>query len=355
MNDVSRLLGTRLEVTEPEAEMTQPDLVGIIESTYLLEQADTSAWIRGILERLAPWLGDGLGLFGFVYSATVDGRVHPGAFATVGCSESQHRVLPRAATLHEPTFLHTAYLDSDCAAATTIPGWEGSEGRQFAVRGGVFDVWMINGRNIENRGCSLFTNRRHPAPPGPDERELFIRIAAHVAAAQRLRERLRVADVTARAEAIIDPDGKIQHALGAAKLGRSREALRDAVLSVDRARGKARKKDPERALSAWKGLVSARWTLIDHFESDGRRYVLAQENEPDPRSGPELSPRERQVLANAALGRSNKEIAYALGLAHSTVRVLLTRAARKLGASARGELVARYQATGEDARKSRQK
>jgi DNA-binding CsgD family transcriptional regulator len=85
---------------------------------------------------------------------------------------------------------------------------------------------------------------------------------------------------------------------------------------------------------------------VDHVESDGRRFVLAQENEPDDSSRAALSPREHQVLANAALGRSNKEIAYALGIGHSTVRVLLTRAAKKLGSKNRAELVRRFEALG---------
>jgi len=319
-----------------------PDLLEIVEAAYRMDE-NTSSWIRDILKLFSVWVGDGVGLFGYVYDVCVDGIVTPGDFAAFECSEEQMRLLPRVATLHEPAFIRRA-LERDFSAASTLPGWRSSRGRPYAVRAGVSDVWMILGRNAVNRGCGIFVNRRCEVPPPSGDQALFARIAVHIAAAHRLRERLCVADVTARAEAIIDPDGKIQHALGAAKLGRSREALRDAVLSVDRARGKARKKDPERALSAWKGLVSARWTLIDHFESDGRRYVLAQENEPDPRSGPELSPRERQVLANAALGRSNKEIAYALGLAHSTVRVLLTRAARKLGATSRGQLLERYAA-----------
>jgi DNA-binding CsgD family transcriptional regulator len=48
-----------------------------------------------------------------------------------------------------------------------------------------------------------------------------------------------------------------------------------------------------------------------------------------------LSPRERQVVAFARLGRSSKSIAYELGLADSTVRVLLRRARMKLGLAAR--------------------
>jgi DNA-binding CsgD family transcriptional regulator len=164
-----------------------------------------------------------------------------------------------------------------------------------------------------------------------------------VAAAHRLRERLRVNEAIQHAEAILTSDGRVQHAIGNATSKSSRDALRTAAMSLDRARTKLGRRNPERALAVWKGLVSARWTLVDHFERDGRRYLLAQENEAETRNSGELSARERQVVANAALGRSNKEIAYALGLADSTVRVLLARAARKLGTSSRRELIRRYE------------
>jgi DNA-binding CsgD family transcriptional regulator len=57
-----------------------------------------------------------------------------------------------------------------------------------------------------------------------------------------------------------------------------------------------------------------------------------------------LSARERQVVAAAVTGRTNKLIAYELGLSDSTVRVLLGRAKRKLELRTRRELVALYAA-----------
>ncbi len=57
----------------------------------------------------------------------------------------------------------------------------------------------------------------------------------------------------------------------------------------------------------------------------------------------ELSPRERQVLERAILGSENKVIAYDLGLADSTVRVLMRRAAIKLGARTRAGALEAYQ------------
>ena len=52
-----------------------------------------------------------------------------------------------------------------------------------------------------------------------------------------------------------------------------------------------------------------------------------------------LTERERQVVAFLALGRSTKEIAYVLGISDSTTRVLLGRAAARLGVRSRDELV----------------
>jgi DNA-binding CsgD family transcriptional regulator len=92
-----------------------------------------------------------------------------------------------------------------------------------------------------------------------------------------------------------------------------------------------------------KGLVDGRWTLVDHYESEGKRYVVARENAPKPPGPPRLSQREQQVVALAVLGRTNKLIAYELGLAASTVRVLMARASAKLRVATRSELVARQQ------------
>jgi DNA-binding CsgD family transcriptional regulator len=78
--------------------------------------------------------------------------------------------------------------------------------------------------------------------------------------------------------------------------------------------------------------------LIDQYERDGRRYILARENTPQIRKSAALSARESQAVSLASLGRSNKLIAYELGLAPSTIRVLIARAAKKLGTRSRSEL-----------------
>jgi DNA-binding NarL/FixJ family response regulator len=54
---------------------------------------------------------------------------------------------------------------------------------------------------------------------------------------------------------------------------------------------------------------------------------------PGPRAGHPLSPREQQILDLVAGGRTQKEAAFELGLSDATVRVLYSRAMKKLGRS----------------------
>jgi DNA-binding NarL/FixJ family response regulator len=135
-------------------------------------------------------------------------------------------------------------------------------------------------------------------------------------------------DLPNRAEAILSPDGKVEHAQGAGEPRAARNALRAALVRIDAARSE--QVDGERSVDLWRGLVSGRWSLVEHFERDGRRYYLAQKNDPELASDRALTPRERQVLGYAELGNSNKLIGYALGLSSSTVATVLSRAKRKL-------------------------
>jgi DNA-binding NarL/FixJ family response regulator len=144
-------------------------------------------------------------------------------------------------------------------------------------------------------------------------------------------------------EAIFTSSGEVVHAEGAARSKDARATLRQAVVAQETARGKLRKKDSVAALNLWRGLVEGRWSLLDHFDSDGKRFVVARRNAPeliDPRA---LSMREREVVSLAAMGHSNKQIGYALGLPLSTVATHLTSAQKKLRVANRAEL-ARFHA-----------
>jgi DNA-binding CsgD family transcriptional regulator len=112
-----------------------------------------------------------------------------------------------------------------------------------------------------------------------------------------------------------------------------------ARFSFGRGLSRVRERSPRHnGLELWHALVAGRWSLLDRFESDGRRYLVARRNDDDVRDPRGLTSRERQIAARAALGHSNKLIAYELGVSPSTVATFLTRALKKLGCATRAEL-----------------
>jgi DNA-binding CsgD family transcriptional regulator len=164
------------------------------------------------------------------------------------------------------------------------------------------------------------------------------RITAHIAAALRLRRRIEQTAV--ESEAVLSPSGSILHATGPARDINARDRLRAAARSIDRSRGALRRSDPGEALEIWRALCEGRWSLVDRFESDGRRYLVAHRNEPTQPDLRKLSRREATVVGFVRLGQSNKEIAYALGISLSSVATHLSGALRKLGLPSRAGLVA---------------
>jgi len=82
------------------------------------------------------------------------------------------------------------------------------------------------------------------------------------------------------------------------------------------------------------------WRLVDSFQQDGVQYVVAREEAALAGSLLALTGREREIVLQAAAGASNKEIAHDLGISDATVRVLMSRAANRLGVRKRKELLA---------------
>jgi DNA-binding CsgD family transcriptional regulator len=140
-------------------------------------------------------------------------------------------------------------------------------------------------------------------------------------------------------DAILDPMGRIHHLNQAADTASRRTALRAAAVAVERARGPLGRRDSDQALAMWRVMVMGEWTLVDHFERDGKRFLVARRNRPRPRAHRGLSARECEVVSLAALGYSNKLAAYALGLSPSTVVTHFRNACRKLGVRTRAEAV----------------
>ena len=210
------------------------------------------------------------------------------------------------------------------------------------------DLLYITAVDCKGAGMAIVAPLAEVTTLSEHEAQRWQMLAAHVDAGHRLRHGLAAqedcdelrTDLPYDAEAIFDANSfRMADAVGEAQERTATRKLRDAAVAVDRARGKMRDTDPEKALAIWKALVRGRWSMVDWFDSDGRRFVLALPNSPqvnDPRG---LTERESQVVAYAVLGQTNKMIGYRLGLSKSRVSMLLRSAMRKLGVQTRSQLV----------------
>lgn len=310
--------------------------VSVIETAYA--PGDDRSWLAAVAAAVEPALAQGMGTCAYTYDAS-SLPIQVRRFADHGTPFSAADVA-RAVATADDAYVDETWRTTPFAAGSETPGYrELPIVRQFFYPLGVRDFVAINAVDPSGLGVWVGAPLPQELAPTPAMRRTWTRVASHLAIALRLRTRERQPPA-----AVLAPSGRVEHADGEARRDAARTALRDAVRRLERARGPLRHRDPDAAVGLWQGLVDARWSLLDHFEHDGRRYVVAVENDPVAVGPAAFTPRERHVVAAAALGHSNKLIAYQLGLKDSTVRVLLSRAARKVAVDTRRELVALYRA-----------
>jgi DNA-binding NarL/FixJ family response regulator len=136
---------------------------------------------------------------------------------------------------------------------------------------------------------------------------------------------------------VLDARDKLQDNVGRRMSRDTQRALREAARALDRARDQD--SASPHALETWCALVHARWSVVDRFDSDGRSYWIIKPKPPQAYHPRPLTARQREIVALAARGHSNKVIAYELGLAVGTVGNYLMRIQRKLGARSRIALI----------------
>jgi DNA-binding CsgD family transcriptional regulator len=331
----------------PEARTRAGDCLGLVEAFYALELDDVS-WLAHVARAAATGLGvRHIGAYALTYDASdIDDCRFPAFVATEEVESRLERMLRVEFTAfyqRTPAAVDAVLRRVSFGASRELPvGDHLDELHAMLSPFGIPQVLGLNGVNIDGRGAHV--GLLLPVREAFFNVDLFARLSSHLAAASRLRLRLRGGRPLDAADAVIETSGAIVHAARGAKLREAREALSAATRRLEHLRGPVRRRDPEQAARQWKALVEGRWSLVDQFESDGRRYLLAQSNEAPAAAVAFLSDRERQVVALAALGHANKMIAYELGIAISTVGVLLGRAARKFGATKRAALIEAYEA-----------
>lgn len=157
-------------------------------------------------------------------------------------------------------------------------------------------------------------------------------VAVHLATARRTY------GSTGKDEAWIDPGGKILDASSATKGHHEELSLR--VRAIEAFKRAADRAEEEDAIVRWKALVSGRWSLVEVFESDGKRMFVARRNPPELGRHLALTRTEELVLKLVGLGQSQRLIAYSLGISEGAVSMHLRGAAFKMGIRSRSALLA---------------
>jgi DNA-binding CsgD family transcriptional regulator len=321
-----------------------PEKIGeFLEASYSLETTDQT-WLIEVMEAARAVWGRGGPVHGAIYDASDVAAFRVKNLHVIDFTGDRADCLMRGLGLVSPTFVARTFrcLLANSTRQVGLPEMLPMLEEMGAL--GYPNATNING--LDPLGLGVFI-----ALWAPDATELprmemavYRRMAHHIGAAHRCRRRLHESqahrssvDATESAEAVLDARKRVVHATGPALAKEARENLIEAANARDRAR--TSKGRPEDSLRGWRPLTSARWTLVDSFERSGTRYIVARENQAEIRGLALLSDRERQAVAYVAIGQSTKETAYALGISDVTVRVLLARAASKLGVRSRADLL----------------
>ncbi|MCP9447378.1 MAG: helix-turn-helix transcriptional regulator [Nitrospira sp.] len=323
------------------------DWIGLIEEGYRLE-GDDDTWMTRVLHHAASLTKRGfwptIGIYRYSPRTVSLERS-----AALGPAHARD-ILAASMQVHTPTVSRFFRSGPSMASLSeTLYAREPNLAKvvQQITNGVVHDKLAVKGLTGQGSAlilCWLFSER---IVPTAQERHRWQCAASHLGAGLRLREFAQTLDLDSPpVEAIFNSGGKLHEARAGAEPPSARAALREAVRRLDRLRTSQGRNDPDQALATWEGLVQGRWSLVDHFDSDGRRFVLAIKNDPRFPDLRGLTLRERQVAELIGQGHSGKEISYMLGIARSAVTNSTTRAARKLGLSSLTELTAFFAPSG---------
>jgi DNA-binding CsgD family transcriptional regulator len=323
-------------------------LINFVETAYNLE-LEQREWLPKLLEAWAPAVDHGLGFIAL--TCTRPPEPGPLVIDQLHVASGPDDLLAGMGTLLGELNMELLWpLSRPGMPKTLSEVTESRDPRVFQQIMRHFDFAKdglgISALDPNGRGAYLVAALSEVTTLSQKSRERWQMLGAHFGAAHRLRNALLGAgsepttDLPHGAEAVIDPSSfRVTEAQGQAKSPAALAALRDAALQVDRARGSMRESDPAKALELWKALVRGRWSTVDWFDSDGRRFMLGVPNAPDVTDPRGLTEPEMRVVAYAILGQTNKLIAYHLGISEGRVSTLLNSVMCKLGVQTRAHLI----------------
>lgn len=321
------------------------DYLSIVEAAYAL-RTDEATWLQGITDAAAPVIDDGFGVCANTFDASDPSQVAFGAGATAGGMTRDELLAGQLASSSAPVPVVRKYFCEGPsvgfvnAQAHISPRRAKAKGGKIAdSMPGAPDIMSVRAKNPFGKGVIVCVPITRAGRFGPRVRSRLGMVAAHLAAALRLRT-LGVRPLE-QSEAIFSAGGKPEHLPGdLAKAPLS--ALERGVEGFLEAR-RLRRAEPDQAIELWSALVGGKWSVFDQFDRDGRRFIVARRNElalADPRM---LTTAERMILLYASWGHSLKLISYEVGLSQSSVFAQLKLAMRKLGLRQRSELLGLFE------------
>ncbi len=318
------------------------DWISLIEAGYNLE-GNNSQWLKGLISHVSKILNRGSEPVGWTFHCT------PITFKLGSFSEGTSKALTYAArmshALSTEKSLDLTYRTGVVIATASelvfprLPDMH----KMFLnlLKGRMEDLLVINCQSGMGSGVSIGMLLKQTSQVTVQERRRWPQVAAHIGAAVRLRG--KIAQLSAidslEVEAILDSGGRLHHAHESAKDQDIRENLRTIVRRIEQSRTQAGRENADAALNNWEGLVNGRWSIVDRFDSDGRRFIVAIKNDPAHPDLRGLTLRERQVAEYVGLGYASKQIAYTLGLSETAITNCTARVQSKLGLHSRAELV----------------
>jgi len=320
-------------------------VIAVTEAAYDL-RGDDADWLRRVIQESMPLVDHGMGVAGFVGSRPKSQGLPRIEQAHVEATDADFPIRVMKAMSELPA--EKIYNQSESGVRLLSELTEEDPRMMEAWSRHVDyakDAIGITALDTDGRGIHLMAAMPEASTVSDAERERWLMLGAHLCSGLRLRSAPQSSDgpLPQGAEAVIDPKRfRLEDAIGGAQEKSSAELLRDAAIRVDRARGSLRRKDPDEALEIWHALVRGQWSMVDWFDSDQRRFVLAVPNPPRVSNPRGLTKRESQVAAYAAMGERHKIIAYPLGISRPAVSNTLRSAMRKLGVQSQVELVNKF-------------
>jgi DNA-binding CsgD family transcriptional regulator len=323
----------------------QVDVVSVVEAIY----ADAlvlapRAWLPKVLERLRPFVPATVGSVAYAYEMAGPAGSWQASYPVAAGGPTTLADEVFHSFRHAPPSFRRQLFEGMGAAGTYSQAMgellteQHAYGAKAAERLAMPDAVYLNSVDPDGRGVLFALNVVEQTRLSPTQRRRLSLVAAHIGAARRLVTRTRSAPL-----AIFEPGGRVAHVEPDHEA--ALPSLRERLLHL-RAQG-ARAQTQDETLAAWQALVAGQYSLVDTFDADGKRHVVAHANSPGVRDPRGLTKLEAAVAGWAMRGHSQKLIGYELGLTVGTVGGLLARAFHKLRVRSRAELVQRLTPPGE--------